>query len=313
MPGQKPRLIILVGPTAVGKTGTAIELAEPMGGQIISADAMQVYRYMDIGTAKPTDKERARVRHYLIDVVTPDAPFSAARFRMLADTVAQDLYQKGIPTFVVGGTGLYIKALTKGLFDAKAQDGSVRKRLISEAKTLGLAAVYERLCKVDPRAATRIHANDTYRIIRALEVFEVTGKPISYHHQAHGFSGSRYATCKIGLCMDRDILYDRIDRRVEQMIARGFVEEVQGLLDQGFGADLKPMQSIGYRHVTRFLLGQAPWDETIEHFKRDTRRYAKRQLTWFRADPDIVWFEPSDIDAMRKKVGIFLGKQSGGR
>jgi tRNA dimethylallyltransferase len=302
----KPSLIIISGPTCVGKTDVAIALAEPLGGEIISADAVQVYRYMDIGTAKPSEEQRAQVRHHLIDVVNPDEPFSAALFKTMADAVIQDLHQKGHPIFVVGGTGLYIKALTSGLFAGKEQDQLIRKRLRDEAETLGLDALYRRLQEVDPAAAARIHPNDTYRIIRALEVHEVTGQPISHHQKVHGFVDFRYTTLKIGLTPDRNILYDRINKRVDLMLASGLLEEVKWLLDQGYPSSLKSMRSIGYRHMADYLRGRTPRDETIRLFKRDTRRYAKRQLTWFRADQEILWLEPGQIDIMRKKIDSFL-------
>jgi tRNA dimethylallyltransferase len=304
---QKPSIIVIEGPTGVGKTSTAIALAGALDGQIIGADAMQVYRHMDIGTAKPTNAECAQVKHHLIDVVDPDEPFSAAKYKNLADSVIEDLHKRGILPFVVGGTGLYIKALTMGLFEAEEVDATIRNTLRNEADSAGLAALYDRLKGVDPSAAASIHPNDSCRIIRALEVFQSTGKPISAHRQAHGFMDTPYRTLKIGISMDRKILYDRIDRRVDMMLAAGFVQEVKGLLDQGFDPELKSMQSIGYRHVARYLLGELPWDETVETFKRDTRRYAKRQFTWFRADPEIAWFEPKDIDAMRKRIEVFLG------
>jgi tRNA dimethylallyltransferase len=306
---QRPPIVIIAGPTGVGKTSTAIALAGPLGGEIVGADAMQVYRHMDIGTAKPTDEECALVKHHLIDVVDPDESFSAAQYRILANTVIKDLYQSGVLAFVVGGTGLYIKALTKGLFEVDEMDAFIQKRLRSEVESVGLSVLYERLQKVDRKAAAKIHPNDSYRIMRALEVFESTGIPLSDHHQGHSFSDTPYSTLKIGLSMDRKILYDQIDRRVDQMVDLGFVEEVQGLLNQGYDPNLKSMQSIGYRHVTGFLLGEVSWEETVEQLKRDTRRYAKRQLTWFRADPEIAWFEPTEIDRMQEKVKAFLGDQ----
>ncbi len=321
---SRPSLIIISGPTCAGKTDVAIALAEPLGAEIISADAMQVYKYMNIGTAKPTEQQRSRVRHHLIDVVYPDEPFSAARFKTIAEVVIGDLHQKGHPIFVVGGTGLYIKAVTQGLFPGQEQVNTptlpsplkgegvgggvrlVRKRLRHEAETLGPRALYERLQKVDPVAATRIHPNDTYRIMRALEVYHVTGRPISHHHKTHGFRDVGYRTLKIGLTSDRNILYDRIDRRVDLMLASGLLEEVQWLLDQGYPSTLKSMRSIGYRHMADYLEGRTPWDETVRLFKRDTRRYAKRQLTWFRADPEILWAEPGQAGHMRTKIDSFL-------
>ncbi len=303
---QKPSLIIIAGPTCVGKTEVAISLAAPLGGEIISADAMQVYKYMDIGTAKPSDQQMARVRHHLIDVVDPAEPFSAARFKAMAEDIVHALHEKGQPAFVVGGTGLYIKALTQGLFTIQGENRAIRERLKTEAHSLGLGPLYERLENVDPQWAAMIGPKDTHRIIRALEVFEFTGKPISEHHRVHGFSDEPYRVLKIGLFMNREMLYYRINERVERMLASGFVEEVKGLLDRGYGSNLKSMQSIGYRHITQYLQGNVTWDETLRLFKRDTRRYAKRQLTWFRADPEIKWLQPADIEVMREKISTFL-------
>jgi len=303
---QIPSLIVISGPTCVGKTDVAIALAEPMGAEIISADAMQVYKHMDIGTAKPTEQQRVRVRHHIVDVVNPDETFSAAIFARMADGVIEDLHQEGRPVFVVGGTGLYIKALTQGFFPAEEQDGGIRKRLKKEAETLGLEVLHKRLQGVDPAAAASIHPNDRYRIIRALEVHEVTGQPISYHQRVHGFQDIRYRTLKIGLTLDREILYDRINRRVDQMLASGLLEEARWLLDHGYASTLRSMQSIGYRHMVDYLEQSIEWAETVRLFKRDTRRYAKRQLTWLRADPEILWMEPGQIDAMRGKIDAFL-------
>ncbi len=303
---QKPSVIIISGPTCVGKTEVATTLAEPLGGEIISADAMQVYRYMDIGTAKPTPQEQARVRHHLIDVVDPDEPFSAARFKAAAEAVIGDLHKKGRPVFVVGGTGLYIKALTRGLFRVQKKNGVLRQRLRAEAEDLGSGVLHQRLQEVDPVAAASIHPNDAYRIIRALEVLELTGTPISEHHSAHDFSDDPYQVLKIGLFMDRERLYRRINQRVDRMLERGLLEEVKGLLNRGYSADLKSMRSIGYRHMTEYLLQKVTWDETVRLFKRDTRRYAKRQLAWFRADPQMRWLQPSEIDIMSREIDSFL-------
>jgi len=303
---QRPAIIIISGPTCIGKTEVAIALAEPLAGEIISADAMQVYRYMDIGTAKPSKEQMARVPHHLIDVVDPDEPFSAARFRTMAASIIGDLHEKGKAVFVVGGTGLYIKALTQGLFQVQGENGAIRERLKADLKTLGLEAIYGRLKGVDPEGAAKIHPQDTYRVIRALEVFELTGKPISEHHRTHEFSDDPYRVLKIGLSMDREILYHRINERVEQMLSQGFVDEVKGLLDRGYGPGLKSMQSIGYRHVSAFLLGNVDWDETVRLFKRDTRRYAKRQFTWFKADPDIQWRQPEEVEFIGKEIDAFL-------
>jgi tRNA dimethylallyltransferase len=303
---QKPCVIIIAGPTCVGKTGAAITLAEPLGGDIVSADAMQVYRYMDIGTAKPTQEQQARVRHHLIDVVDPDEPFSAAQFKTAAEAVIGELHEKGHPAFVVGGTGLYIKALTRGLFRVQEGNGALRERLRAEAKDLGSPVLHQRLQDIDPEGAARIHPHDAYRITRALEIFELTGKPISEHHSAHGFSDAPYHLLKIGLFLDREMLYRRIDQRVDRMLEAGFLKEVKGLLHRGYSPKLKSMKSIGYRHMAAYLEGHVTWDETVRRFKRDTRRYAKRQMAWFRADPEILWLQPSAIDIMSRKIDSFL-------
>lgn len=303
---RKLCLIIISGPTCVGKTEVAITLAEPLGGEIVSADAMQVYRYMDIGTAKPTQEQQARVPHHLIDVVDPDESFSAARFKTAAAAVIRKLHDKGHPAFVVGGTGLYIKALTRGLFRVQEGSGALRERLRAEAKDLGSPVLHQRLQDVDPEAAARIHPHDAYRITRALEIFELTGKPLSEHHSAHGFSDDPYHVLNIGLFLDREMLYQRIDQRVDRMLEAGFLKEVKGLLHRGYSPKLKSMKSIGYRHMAEYLEGHVTWDETVRRFKRDTRRYAKRQMAWFRADPRILWLQPSAIDIMSKKIDSFL-------
>jgi tRNA dimethylallyltransferase len=303
---QKSGIIIIAGPTCVGKTEVAMTLAEPLRGQIVSADAMQVYRYMDIGTAKPTQQEQARVRHHLIDVVDPDEPFSAARFKAAAEAVIAELHEKGHPAFVVGGTGLYIKALTQGLFRVQEGNGALRERLRAEAKDLGSPVLHQRLQDVDPEGAARIHPHDAYRIVRALEVLELTGKPLSEHHSAHGFSDDPYQVLKIGLFLDREMLYQRINQRVDRMLEAGFLKEVKGLFSLGYSPKLKSMKSIGYRHVAEYLEGHVTWDETVRRLKRDTRRYAKRQMAWFRADPEILWLQPSAIDIMSKKIDSFL-------
>jgi tRNA dimethylallyltransferase len=224
----------------------------------------------------------------------------------MAQARIQDLHQKGCPIFVVGGTGLYIKALTRGLFPVEGQDEAIREKLREEVETSGLEPLYQRLRKVDPEAAQRIHPNDTYRIIRALEVHQATGQTISRHQRSHGFQDMGYRTLSIGLTLDRPVLYDRIDKRVDLMLTAGLVEEVRGLLDQGYSSTLKSMRSIGYRHVADYLEGRVPWNETVGLFKRDTRHYAKRQLTWFKADPDTVWMEPDQTDEMLDKIGFFL-------
>ncbi len=303
---QKPPLIVICGATGIGKTSVAVELARAFGGEIVGADSMQIYRYMDIGTAKPTPAERRAVPHHLVDIIEPDEPFDAARYAEAARNVVGNLHKTGILPFVAGGAGLYIKALTQGIFQARPVATGVRDRLRAECEALGAPALHERLRRVDPAAAERLHPNDAYRILRALEICETTGKPMSAHQDEHRFGESSYSVLKIGLEMDRAALYDRIDRRVEMMLEAGLLKEVQRLLVMGYDPELKAMQSIGYRHMVDYLQGRLSWKEAVRTLKRDTRRYAKRQFTWFRKDTAVNWFSPDAVDAIRLKIKIFL-------
>jgi tRNA dimethylallyltransferase len=306
MDSQKPNIVVICGPTGIGKTATAITLAEAYNGEIVGADSMQIYREMEIGTAKPTPGEQARVRHHMVDIVPPDAPFDAAQYEKMARETVYDLHSRGKIPVVAGGTGFYIKALTRGLFDTIPTDPEVRRRLQTEAAALGGGALHQRLAACDPETARRLHPNDTYRIVRALEVFEVTGKPLSAHHRDHQFGDRPFRQVTIGLTIPREALYSRIDTRVDMMLQTGLLNEVRGLLDRGYGPELKSMQSIGYRHMTDFLLGRLPWEEAVRTMKRDTRRYAKRQMVWFKSDPEIHWLAPDRIAEMRRLVETFL-------
>jgi tRNA dimethylallyltransferase len=304
----KPKIIIICGPTGVGKTAVAIDLAQHFGGQIIGADSMQVYKYMDIGTAKPTAEERARVVHHMVDFVEPDESFDAARYAAGARAKIIELEQQHITPFVVGGTGLYIKALLYGLFAEKVSDPEIRTRLKAESDAHGIQSLYDRLGRLDSETANRLHPNDTYRILRALEVIEATGQAISKFHQKHGFFERPFEALKIGLNLDRAFLYERINRRVDAMITAGFLEEVKSLLTRGYSASLNSMQSIGYRHMVEYIKGRSSWEECVRDMKRDHRRYAKRQLTWFRAEPEIIWKEPQQVEALKLSVEKFLGE-----
>ena len=305
----KPRIVIICGPTGVGKTTVAIDLAQHFRGQIIGADSMQIYKFMDIGTAKPTAQEQARVVHHMVDFVPPDEPFDAAQYAAVARAKIIELDQRHIMPIVVGGTGLYIKVLLHGLFDEKVSDLKIRDRLKSEAGDHGVHSLYERLRRLDPESAKRVHPNDTYRILRALEVIEATGQAISEHHQKHGFFDQPFDALKIGLDLDRALLYEQINRRVDAMILAGFLDEVKDLLARGYTADLKPMQSIGYRHMVDYIENRLSWAECIRTLKRDHRRYAKRQLTWFRADPEIIWQEPQQVEELKLLVEDFLSNR----
>ena len=304
---EKPKIVIVCGPTGIGKTAVAIELARHFEGQIIGADSMQIYKHMDIGTAKPTAEEQARVVHHMVDIVAPDEPFDAARYANRARKIIARLGEQNILPFVVGGTGLYIKALLYGLFNDHTFDPQVRVKLKAEADTHGIQYLHQRLSRLDPETAQRLHPHDTYRILRALEVVEASGKSISNHHREHGFDERPFRALKIGLKMERELLYERIDRRVDAMLAAGFREEVKELMEKGYSADLKAMQSIGYRHLVDAILGRTSPAECVRTLKRDHRRYAKRQLTWFNADPEIVWKAPDQIEEMIRLVERFIG------
>jgi tRNA dimethylallyltransferase len=303
---SRPKLLIIAGPTAVGKSEVALALAAAMAAEIINADSQQVYRYMDIGTGKPSAAERERVPHHLIDIINPDEEFNAAIFRQLSLAAIADIGRRGKRVIVCGGTGLYLKALTKGLFTGPAQDPSLRAALNAEADRSGLAALYQRLEGVDPGAPSRIHPNDRQRIVRALEVFALTGKPISEWQKKHAFGDSDFETLVIGLQRERDQLYSAINARCERMISAGLIDEVRQLMDRGYGLDLKPLQSIGYRHMGLVLRGELACDEAIELMKRDTRQLAKRQLTWFRGDPEIRWFHPDQKNELLAAAETFF-------
>lgn len=306
MLSAKQKIIVICGPTGVGKTAAAITICRMLNGQIVSADSMQIYRFMDIGTAKPTPQEQRRVRHHLIDVVDPDQDFDAARYARSARKIIADLHHRRIVPLVVGGSGLYIKALLHGVFPVGNRSKVLRTELKDRLHREGAPRLHRMLAACDPEAARRIHPNDSLRILRALEVFQLTGRPLSELHKRHGFREKRYAVLKIGLALDRDKLYARIDARVEQMIARGLEAEVRGLLDRGYGAHLKSMQSIGYRHMVDAIQGRTDYNEALRTMKRDTRRYAKRQLTWFNADADITWTQPHSLDELLPQIMAFL-------
>ena len=290
---MKPKLLIVLGPTAVGKSEIALELAAHMNGEIINADSQQVYRQLDIGTAKPSIEVREKIAHHVIDVINPDEEFNVARYRALATASIDDIQKRGKQAIVCGGTGLYIKALTRGLFLGPAQDAGIRAELTLRAQRDGLSSLYARLKQIDPSATSWIHPNDRQRIIRALEVYESTGKTMSEWQKGHAFSETSFNTLKMGLERQREELYDLINRRCDQMIEAGLIDEVKGLLARGYSFDLKPLRSVGYGHMGLFLMGQMSQEQAVFLMKRDTRRLAKRQLTWFRGDPEVRWFHPA--------------------
>lgn len=290
----KQKIVIILGPTASGKTDLVVRLAEGLDGEIVNADSMQVYRGMDIGTAKPSPEVRHRVPHHLIDIADPDQEFSASDFRREAEKAIADIAGRGKNAFIVGGTGLYIKALLQGLVDSPSGAGDVRLELEEEARRHGNDALLGELTRVDPVTAERLHPNDLVRIIRALEVYRMTGNPISQQRSSHGFRGDYYCVLKLGLTVERRELYERINRRVERMMAAGLVDEVRTLLEHGFSTQLKALRSIGYRQICAYLSGEYSLDEGVRLIQRDTRHYAKRQMTWFKNDNEINWVEYSD-------------------
>ena len=309
---EKPKIVIIVGPTASGKSSLAIHLAQRFGGEIINADSVQVYRGLDIGTAKPSIQERKLVPHHLIDIVDPEENYSAAHFRNQADELIHRLHQRKVRIFVAGGTGLYLKVLTRGIFVGPARNPEIRKALQSREKKEGHLALYQELQGLDPLAASRLHPQDASRVIRALEVYYLGGKPISAFQNDHRFREKPYEVLKLGLYYDRDELYRKIEDRVNRMLQMGWIEEVRSLLNGGTKRDQKPMQSIGYRTIVSYLFGEVTFPEAVRLIQRDTRRYAKRQMTWFRADPQIRWFQaaPLDHSAIEKAVADFYENAS---
>ncbi len=299
-------LVIINSPTATGKTELAIDLALNCGGEIISADSLQVYRYLDIGTAKPAIEERNRVKHHLIDVVDPDEEFNAALFAEQASEIIKNLSEAHKPSFLVGGTGLYIRALTCGIIETPKVDESIRNHYRGLCDAHGKDYLYGLLQQKDAEAARRINPNDSVRIIRALEVLEQTGESIVAMQKRHSFSSGRYSTFKIGLQTTRAELKKKIAARTDKMVAAGLLEEVRSLLARGYDANLKPLQSLGYRQVIGFLQGASSWEKTVELIKRETWLYAKRQMTWFAADKEIKWYSPDARSAIKNDVALFL-------
>lgn len=297
---EREKLVVIIGPTAVGKTELSIKLAEQFEGEIISGDSMQVYRGMDIGTAKAEPHQLARVPHHLIDIISPAEEYSVAIFQESATRLITEINQRGRLPFLVGGTGLYIESVTHRFqFAQSAQDPELRERLQRMAESEGVEALHARLAAVDPITARRLHPNDVKRVIRALEIYESTGYKMSdYQHRAQQ---SPYDLLMIGLTMEREKLYQRINQRVDQMIEAGLVEEVRGLLDQGYDASLVSMQGLGYKELIPYLYGEITLEKAIHDIKQRTRHFAKRQLSWFRRMKEIQWFDLTD-PARREEV-----------
>lgn len=304
---KKQSLLVILGPTAVGKTAFSVELAAKLGAEIISGDSMQFYRYMDIGTAKITPEEMLSkdgklIRHHLLDIVNPDNPMSVADFQAKAMAKIAEIAERGNLPMVVGGTGLYLSALVDGydLAAAPAGDEAVRARLHEEYHKLGRDVLHQRLLAADAKSAAQISPNDEKRLVRALEVLEVTGKPISQQGKA---ANSPFDAVLLGLIREREEIYQRIEQRVDIMLKDGLLDEVWRLNDLGFGADCKPMQGLGYRQVCQYFDGFLTYDEMVRLIKRDTRRFAKRQLTWWRRDERILW-QRADVPLAQMLDGV---------
>lgn len=301
-----PLLVLILGPTGAGKTQLALHLAAQTGAEIISADSMQVYCHMDIGTAKPSREERERVPHHLIDVVNPDEPFSVSSYLERAEDILATSVRREKIFIVVGGTGLYVKALLGGLFQGPGADPELRAFYHEQLQRYGRLQLHETLRAKDPLAAEQIDFHNPSRVIRALEVWDQCGKSIVEMQRDHNFQSRGYRYHKIGLKIEREKLYERIEKRMNAMMSCGFLEEVEILLASGYHEDLKSMQSLGYRHLVNYLAGRCSLDEALDTMCRDTKKYAKRQETWFKKDHEISWHDAGDLPAVLKDLDQFL-------
>ena len=300
---KKKPMIILTGPTAVGKTDLSIQLAKAMNGEIISADSMQVYRHMDIGSAKVTPEEMDGVPHHLIDVLEPEEEFNVVVFQKLAKEALTGIYERGHIPIIVGGTGFYIQALLYDIdFTENDGDTAIRRELEKLAQTQGAGCLHQMLQEIDPESAAAIHQNNVKRVIRAIEFYRQTGKKISLHNEQEREKQSPYQFLYYVLDTDRKTLYERIDRRVDRMMEHGLVDEVKHLADMGCTRDMVSMQGLGYKEILDYLSGEITLEEAVYILKRDTRHFAKRQITWFKRERDVRWLELEQFQNDRKKV-----------
>ena len=300
---KKKPMIILTGPTAVGKTDLSIQLAKAINGEIISADSMQVYRHMDIGSAKVTPEEMDGVCHHLIDVLEPEEEFNVVVFQKLAKEALTGIYERGHIPIIVGGTGFYIQALLYDIdFTENDGDTAIRRELEKLAQTQGAGCLHQMLQEIDPESAAAIHQNNVKRVIRAIEFYRQTGKKISLHNGQEREKQSPYQFLYYVLDTDRKTLYERIDRRVDLMMEHGLVDEVKHLADMGCTRDMVSMQGLGYKEILDYLSGEIPLEEAVYILKRDTRHFAKRQITWFKRERDVRWLELEQFQNDRKKV-----------
>jgi tRNA dimethylallyltransferase len=308
-PSTRP-VVVIAGPTAAGKSGVAIALAERFGGEIVNADSMQVYRHLDIGTAKPSLADRARIPHHLLDVVTPDVVYNAGRYSREARDAASQIHARGAAVFLTGGTGLYIRAFLEGLIEDPDADRGVRQRLEEEgaraAQEGDPARLHRQLAERDPLAAGRIHPNDLRRTVRALELTTRHGEPASQIRARHAFTDRPFQALYLVLDPGRDELDRRIDTRAKAMIDSGLLQECRTLVELGYTAALRPLQAIGYRHVMPVVEGTDTLANALQGMQRDTRQFARRQRTWFRGVADAVWMDPTDLAGIESRVRAFL-------
>lgn len=301
MKDAKTNLLAIVGPTGVGKSEVALFLAKNLNGEIVNFDSVQLYKDLNIGTAKPSEEERKEVPHHLYDVLEIWEECNAAKYIKMADRIIREIIERGKIPILVGGTGLYLRALEYGLFPIEIPE-DIRIKVRERAKN-DLEGLYQELSRLDPEYARKISPRDRVRITRALEVIYATSKPFSQFHKENPFFGERrYKILKIGLNLPRKELYKRINERVLKMVEKGWLEEVKGLMERGFGPQLKLFKAIGYRYLVEHIEGKISLDEAISLVQRDTRRYAKRQITWFKKEPDVVWFSPED----KEKILVFV-------
>lgn len=298
-------LIVITGPTASGKTAMSVELAKIIGGEIVNADSMQIYKYMDIGTAKPTLEERQGIPHHLIDIVNPDEQFSVARYCECAKDAIDSIHKKGKPAVMVGGTGLYVDSLVNNIqFSEIEPDLKYREDMEKLAEEKGNEYIYNMLLDTDPESAGKIAVADRKRIIRALEVYHLTGKTITEHNEISRSVPSPYNTVMFAIDVDRDVLYDKINRRVDIMLENGLVDEVKKIVDMGVQKNSTAMQAIGYKEILEYLTGDISLEEASDKIKQGSRRYAKRQLTWYRRNDKIHWVKNIDevLNILNKSV-----------
>jgi tRNA dimethylallyltransferase len=305
-----PRILVLLGPTASGKTTLSLRLAEHLPVEIVNCDSQQVYRHMDIGTAKPSRDELARVPHHCFDLVNPDEPFNAGIYMGYASAAVEAILSRGNTPLVVGGTGLYARALMKGIAMIPEVPGQLREQVVEQIATQGSPAVHARLAEIDPASAERLHPNDAQRIGRALEVFLATGRTITSFQEAHRFATPRYGAQVFGMSWDREALDKRIDDRVPRLLDAGFLEEARELLRLGYSPDLRALKALGYKELFSMLEGTLTRAQALDEIAATHRSYARRQMTWFRKEPDLHWLDGRDLEQLPKKILARIAKNN---